>query len=290
MAPPKKATTPKKDAAGNANAPDDVPGESSEVWARIQDNVVVILEHPVFKKINAALPTGIGGTAGGAFQDAFKLEHYKAAMAEVGRYQCGINMFWLDFAYTAMPGVPVRQRAIDELREQYFQFPNGFPKTLVIAVDSSEFNPLNHKGSLQRVSPGEMVYAMLDAIRRDIDNKKDNQHLLLWRQALLTATGLFETLPSFEDKWWYEHNLREDMATDARNMCRTSYQKICEVLKYRSIVERAEGPSQCTVAALAEKYKANARMSKASEVVSESFIKQAFIQCPCGCVVHPSSA
>ena len=281
MAPPKKS--PKKaaavDANGAANAMDgDIPGESSEVWARIQDNMVTISEHSVFKKIVAALPTGIGGTAGGAFQDAFKLEHYKAAMAGAAcKYQCGINIFWLDFSYSAMPGVPLRQRSIDELRDQYFAGPSGFPKTIVIAVDSVQFNPLEHKGSLQRVSPGEIVYALLDAIRRDIDANKDNEYLLEWRRVLLTATGLFELLPSFEDKWWYEHNLREDMATDARNMCRTSYQKICEVLKYRSIVQRSEGMSQCSAAALAERYALKARMSKASEKVTESFIRQAFL-------------
>jgi len=195
MAPPKKS--PKKaaavDANGAANAMgDDIPGESSEVWARIQDNMVTISEHSVFKKIVAALPTGIGGTAGGAFQDAFKLEHYKAAMSGAAcKYQCGINIFWLDFSYSAMPGVPLRQRSIDELRDQYFAGPSGFPKTIVIAVDSVQFNPLEHKGSLQRVSPGEIVYALLDAIRRDIDANKDNEYLLEWRRVLLTAAGLF---------------------------------------------------------------------------------------------------
>ncbi|MFM7989072.1 MAG: hypothetical protein ACKPKO_58140, partial [Candidatus Fonsibacter sp.] len=71
--------------------------------------MATILGHPFFKKVVSLLPLGIGsslkkGAVSGAFQEAFKLELFKSAMSSAGRYQCGINIMWLDFLYTAMPG------------------------------------------------------------------------------------------------------------------------------------------------------------------------------------------
>ena len=195
---PKKQTTPNKKSADADVIDVEIPGESTEVWARIKDNVLTISDR--FKKIVTCNPIGLDST--GAFQASFQLEHYRNSITSLGKYQCGLNMAWLDFNYCAMPGVPIRQQAIDEMREQYFAAgPCHMPKAIVIAVADATFNPLEHKGSLQRVSPGEAVYALLEAIRLDIDAKKDAD-VQKWKQVLLTTTGVFEVLPTFEDKWW----------------------------------------------------------------------------------------
>ena len=144
---PKKQTTRNKKSADADVIDVEIPGESTEVWARIKDNVLTISDR--FKKIVACNPIGLDST--GAFQASFQLDHYRNSITSCGEYQCGINMCWLDFNYCAMPGVPIRQQAIDEVYEQYFAAgPCHIPKAIAIAVECITFNPLEHKGYLQR--------------------------------------------------------------------------------------------------------------------------------------------
>lgn len=268
------------------------PSDSSAVFERIKDNLATILGHPIFKKVVSLLPLGIGsslkkGAVSGAFQEAFKLELFKSAMSSAGRYQCGINIMWLDFLYTAMPGIPLQQRAIDECQHMYFREPAPC-RQVSIAVESDDFSPLQHQGALQKVSPGEPIFAFLQAVRDDIDALADvaseegsdarkhqahlEERLQSWKQAMLTTTGLFVHLASADDKWWFEHNMREEIASDFRTMGRTTFQKICEVLKYRSLMVQQHGAANVTQKFLANVYAEKAKMSQGSEPVTESFV------------------
>ena len=83
-------------------------------------------------------------------------------------------------------------------------------------------------------------------------------------------------LEGFDAKWWYEHNLREDMATNSSTMCRTTFQKICEVIKFRAHLAATQGAAASSLKHIAEQYKAKARMSKDSEAVTDKFLACAF--------------
>ena len=273
-----------------------LPGDNSAVFERIKDTLDIVLGHPIFKKVVSASPLAISGGEGAAsatasFQEPFSPDSFKAAIAGAGRYQCGINIMWTNFLYSAMPGIPVQQRAIDECQQMYYSEPAPCPRPICIAVESPSFNPLQHQGALQKVSPGEPIYAFLQAVRSDIDalnqaeavddKLKDKAtiqnlqgRLQKWKQAMLTSTGLFVVLATADDKWWYEHNLREEIATDFRTMARTTFQKICEVLKLRAMMVQQHGPSAVTQKFLAKLYEQKAKMSQGSEPVTEGFIRQ----------------
>ncbi len=68
------------------------------------------------------------------------------------------------------------------------------------------------------------MYAVLEAIRADMDQKK--QTMKEWKIMVLSVTCLFLQLSTFDEKWWCEHNLREDVVTDARSLARTTYQRM----------------------------------------------------------------
>jgi hypothetical protein len=59
-------------------------------------------------------------------------------------------------------------------------------------------------------------------------------------------------------------------------MVRTAYQKICEVIRFRAYILTTQPAANATPKALAAKYAENARMSKGSEAVTESFLGMAF--------------
>ena len=88
---------------------------------------------------------------------------YDASMSNNSEYTVGINIFWHDWNYTATPGIPLHNNAIDTLMEHYFQTPARFPGTLYISVHSPTRALLEHKGALQSVSPEEIRAAFLRA-------------------------------------------------------------------------------------------------------------------------------
>ncbi|MFM6682451.1 MAG: hypothetical protein ACKPHM_11395, partial [Dolichospermum sp.] len=99
------------------------------------------------------------------------------------------------------------------------------------------------------------------------------ERLQSWKQAMLTTTGLFVHLDSADDKWWFEHFLREEIASDFWTLGRTTFQIICEVLKYRCLMVQQHGAANVTQKFLANVYAEKAKMSQGSEPVTESFVR-----------------
>ena len=63
-----------------------------------------------------------------------------------------------------------------------------------------DYNPLEHKGALLRVSPEE-VGAVVLAMARDIHNQKADTVLQGWKRTVLSATGTFKILPSATERY-----------------------------------------------------------------------------------------
>ncbi len=259
------------DAAATATATGTSLHDSTKVFSRMEENMLIIKRHPVFKKIVEAAPLSISR---GGHEEPFSSDSYHPSLKQTGMYSCSVNLMWLDFKYLAMPGIPIQARAIEEARLQYFRTPSLYPKVIVISSPSDRFNPMEHKGALERVTPAELTYAMVEAIRLDVDAGREDC-LKAWRNMILTVSGRFQVFRTFEEKWWFEHNCREDMASDCQTMTRTTYQRICEVLRFRQHLSTTEGPSQATPKAMAARYAEKARTSSVSEVVTESFLMQA---------------
>ena len=89
-------------------------------------------------------------------------------MQHRGEHTCGGHLFWLNLAFSAQPGVPVRQTAVAALRAAYFASPGAMPRPMTIAVLGESGTPDCARGALEAVSPEEMLWAMLHAIADDM--------------------------------------------------------------------------------------------------------------------------
>ena len=118
----------------------------------------LVLAHPLFHGIVALDPLPISSDSESGSVPPFEPEDYKKAIKARGEYTAGVNGFWQDYLWTPTPGVPVRRKALATLTETTFKTPASL--TLHFAVESEDFNPLNHKGALQRVSPEGLCRAV----------------------------------------------------------------------------------------------------------------------------------
>ena len=92
-------------------------------------------------------------------------------MGNASQYDCGGNLFWIDFAFSAVPTF-VSQHAIEVLRLDYFSEPCAWPAELpvVVAVQPAwkAKDIQKHFGSLHRVSPEEIDAAFIKAVAEEI--------------------------------------------------------------------------------------------------------------------------
>ncbi len=77
-----------------------VAHDNTAVLRRVEDNLAHILAHKEFKNVQTLLPLGFDQ---GGFQQKFDLASFKTSMEATGRYQCGINLFWQNFAHVGHP-------------------------------------------------------------------------------------------------------------------------------------------------------------------------------------------
>lgn len=176
-------------------------GDNTSVLARMEENLVIISKRPAFADIKEADPLKISE---GGFVAPFSRAEYKKAMegsSSSPQYHCGVNIFWLDPKFMAMPGVPFQQRVISDLADFYFAKGAQISptKATIYIATTTESDPLAHKGSLQRVSPPEYVFAVYEALRRRIESKK-GPPLEEWRKLLTSWPATFlhqgETSPA----------------------------------------------------------------------------------------------
>ena len=142
-------------------------------------------------------------------------------MSKNSEYTTGINIFWHDWNYTATPGIPLRNNAVDALFEHYFQTPARFPGMLYISVPSPTYAPLEHKGALQSVSPEEIRAAFLFAFARDVAAGAPESVLREWIKLSLSCTATFVVDATFR-----ACQLRENLAADNDAMTRPTLHKI----------------------------------------------------------------
>jgi hypothetical protein len=124
-------------------------------------------------------------------QAPFAQGSYDASMSKNSEYTAGINIFWHDWNYTAIPGIPLRSNAVDALLEHYFQTPARFPGMLYISVPSPTYAPLEHKGALQSVSPEEIRAAFSIAFARDVAAGAPESVVREWIKSSLSCTATF---------------------------------------------------------------------------------------------------
>ena len=133
----------------------------------------LVSTHPMFARVAHKLPTStqticLRWVAKKLSQAAWA----KWSFCPDRTYTCAINLAWVDFQWSATPGVPVRMAALERLRDTAFKSPCPAPQVHVAVPKEAEYQPDMHKGGLKQVSPEKITAAYIMAIARDITRRK----------------------------------------------------------------------------------------------------------------------
>ena len=222
---------------------------------RLNTALTNIMDHPVFAGIQSADSLGIN-------QAPFDTRSYEDALKNACSYTCGINLFWLDFMWSATPGVPLRASAIEHMSKTLFKEPTRMDG-VHIAVTGPEFRPLEHKGALKRVSPEEVTGAIVLAIARDIKNSEPDAVLQRWRQCVLCTSATFK-VPTAPDRYWYALQMRETHSTMHLAVHRSTFQRLHEISRLMRRLRESTPAAEVTSAMIAKAYAENLKMAPGS--------------------------
>ena len=234
----------------------------------------VIDNHPLFRNIESELPLQItANKTESGVQTPFDSEACKHALrAQSKMYTCGVNLFWINFLWSPTPGVPLRCSAIETLSNSKFAEP-CILESVHVAVLDKDFDPLVHKGSLQRVSPEEITAAMILAIARDIQADAPDHILKSWRTKVLSTTCTFILLADSTARYWYALQQRENFTVTHAAVNRSVFQRMHEIHRLMKGMRESHTSSDITSASVTKVYEENLRMAPGSaSTVSNNFV------------------
>jgi hypothetical protein len=168
------------------------------------------------------------------------------------KYRALCNLLWLSFDETDGPnkGVPILARSIDGLRKHYFQKPAVMPLPVTVAVKNGQ-TLASMKGSLVRVSPPEMVHAMVTAMHTDFKNGCDETTMLAWRDAVLSTDMEFRFIESEDAQHFSCLQDRQDAHANYKGLRLSTIQVIFDVAAFKARKERASGKQSASDVAVA---------------------------------------
>ena len=252
----------------------------TEAWALVSD-------HPNFENIQQASPLSL--TEGGA-QVPYRLHDYLLALSVGGnggqppldltpkaRFTCAINLAWLDFQWSATPGVPVRMAAVMRLRDTAFKSPCPAPVVHVAVPRDPTYQPHMHKGALKQVSPEEITAAYLLAIARDVLRQEGDDIMEEWAKYLRSSTCIFIVLDSDMEMYWHAVEQREALEQTYKLARRSCYQRLHEIVRLMERMRQKMKETDVTAKRVADEYKANvASMTESSgSAVTLNFVDTA---------------
>lgn len=214
-------------------------GVNGAVYELIQSSWASISAHPVFANITDAEPLDVISESGSesGFQAAFNVNAFKAAMANHGKYACGINFFWASIFYSPRPTTPLRMASIESVIDQYLSddapptTTDGVASSLVIAVREGE-DPTTMKGHLRRVTPEESTIAPVVKLARLIQSGR-TETLKEWRSYFLSFPAEFRACRADDEKWMSD-NIREKLGGDFEAYYPTPLQVIFKIANHRA--------------------------------------------------------
>ncbi len=167
------------------------------------------------------------------------------------------------------PGVPLSRRRVTELAD--FLFPPLQPTFLTTMItvaipEASAESITQYKGSLQSLSPEELVHAMLYACARDIKALHDQENgnlagagdplppeaakavLPQWHEVLLSVPCAFKVVAGDTQRFFVAYNLRQQLLQEHECMQRSALQLCHEIMLLKEKLEADMGvrpPAAC---------------------------------------------
>ena len=245
---------------------------------KLRDALDVIFGHPIFGGIANELPLDISADAAGGCQAPYKDADFMISLRVHKLYICAANFFWANHAYSPSAGVPIRDTAVRHIMATSFSEPVSFPGFLSVsclAVSSA----LDARGALESFTPDELRHAYIFAICRDVDAAMHDGDpsagdlvLRSWRRFCLSTTISFHLHESHEVRYWASLQLRENAGATADAVCRTSLQRIFEVIRFRDARVKILGPGAASAVSVATAYSEKLRFANNGVQVTKGFI------------------
>ena len=237
----------------------------------IHDAMSAVKACSIFSGIEQAKPLGMNNSAGGA-QAPYAQSDYKHAMNGAGHYVCGGNFWWQDPLYTPCPGVPMNVTRVEKMSANMFQEPAPYPVMMTIGMGTDTL-PDEHFGALKRCTPEEFGHAFVLAVFRDIKAGVDESVLHAWRRVMLTVPYRFELHETREKVFFRAFALREEVVTTHAVVARTAFQRIYEIVRFKTMAEHDMG-RPLSAEAVASVYRTRAS-SFGGDVYTAGFVDNA---------------
>ena len=93
--------------------------------------------------------------------------------------------------------------------------------------------PLN-KGGLTRLSPEEPQHALIVQVARRITENAPEDEMAIWKKCLLSATGRFLRVHSFDDMYFWVTNSRRRLRDAAAAVVHLASQIICDIWLFKA--------------------------------------------------------
>ena len=167
------------------------------------------------------------------------MDECSRALAAVGCYDCGCNIFWLKLEHLPVPGVPLTKHGISTAMKQHFQAPKRYIDPIVVAATSRDDGTslIRKQGNLELVSPPEVVHALILKLAARIDEGAEDEELRRWRQVCLTVTFVFEVLDNSLARYFRSVNLHEQLTGNFEAMARDVTQRVMELMAFKNLMK-----------------------------------------------------
>ena len=226
-------------------------GVNAEHLKKLVQAKEAILTHPLFHNLQTQDPLP-KGHIGGCQLEPYVAEHLEQARSSgtecsdgksgiFKKYVCGLNLMWVDFVTSITPGVPVNQSSLSKIKEKMLADPTmarACFQGIIIALLPGQ-TVEKDKGNLRLLSPEESVQALILKVSEDIAAGVDSEILTEWSLILRSVPTTVELHQSGAEKlYWRALNIREEIGTQADTMCRTTVQRLFEVIEFKQRIEQ----------------------------------------------------
>ena len=140
-----------------------------------------------------------------------------------------------------------------------------------VAVDSPDFQIMEHVGTLQRVSPEEIDHLIIFQLSDAINKGLSDDILKRWLNMLLSVPLVFWVIEPGADRFWKAQNLREILIDHGECAKRSCRQRVLDIAGFKRDTEKALNQSLSSQK-VSSMWCKHVQMSKGSEVVSPSFV------------------
>ena len=284
-----KAVAKASGAGGVAGQPVELPASVKNInvhyLAKMQTYLDDVNEHPILQGLVSAAPLAIaeGGSQSPYSTAEFRIR-LKAANEQLASkdpnnlkmqdlnpfYHCGGVFQWANHMLCATAGVQINEADVDKIIAT--DYSNGAPgeisHPITFAVTQDDFDPMQHKGSLMRLSPLEFSDAAIKACAQAVMANADDADVRRWHKAFRSVRINFVRIPEHKMAM-YAFSARENLVDQGEQVGWTILQRVQMVIREKHALETSVG--KVSSARLALEFAA-VQIASGNESISASFI------------------